>query len=331
MPPSFQPPLKGREAPATNTKPKEKAIVESKPEFTLSEVEQKAYELLAKRRNRINLDSFADLYDKAGIERDKREVERLEKIYEAKNTATEKELKKLAELFEVLFGSLVELENWLGENVFVTETSKFDDYTSGIDMVAEFLSEGLSTQLGLAVDITFSSNALKQKITKIRDEIKNGKLPRIKYFISGKGSDKDRREMNNIPRVILGTDRKTLNQLAELVLDLNYLKKRQETQSTPQVAQRIKEVHEKLQNHPLQFELLNQIARQLETFGKYAMQMNKYDISRKYDSVLAIIEKIAKSKKPIQQSSNTPLREERMFRDIEIALDNILPSTVEID
>ncbi len=305
---------------------------ETTPKFNLSEVEQKAYELLAKERERINLDSFSDLYDRNQIEADKKEVVRLERIYERENTPTEKELKKLAELFEVLFGKLVELENWFGENVFIIETSKLDDYTNGVDMIAEFLSEGLSTQLGLAVDVTFSSAVLSKKIGKIAEEIREGKLPRIKYFISGSG---DRGEKNNIPRVVIGTDRKTLDQLAELWLDLLYLRKRKQAPikegGSSQLTQRIREVKEKLENHPLQIELLAQIEGQLERFSKYAAQIGKMDISTKYDSVLSIIRKIRNSKKDIEERPETLLREMRMYRDIETALNMNLPSTIPTD
>ncbi len=296
---------------------------ETPSKFRLTEVEQKAYETLALKRERINLDSFANLYDKSQIEAAKQEVLRLERAYERENTPTEKELKKLAELFEVIFGKLVELENWFGENVFIIETSKFDDYTSGIDMVAEFLSEGLSTQLGLAVDITFSNEALSEKIGKIVKEIREGKLPRIKFFISGSG---DRGEKNNIPRVVIGTDRRTLDQLAEFVLDLNYLRKRKGAQNVPQLSERIKEIHKKLQNHPLQIELLAQIELQLETFSKYAAQIGRMDIAQKYKSVLSIIIKIRDGKKDIELSPETKTREISMFYGIERSLNLALPS-----
>ncbi len=296
--------------------------------FHLSEVEQKAYELLARKRERINLDDFADLYDKKLIEEDEKEVMRLERKYDRENTPAEKELKKLAELFEVLFGKLVELEDWLGDDVFIIETSKFDDYKNGVDMVAEFLRDGLSTQLGLAVDITFSREALTEKIGRIAREIKEGKLPGIKYFISGNG---DRGEKNNIPRVIIGTDRKTLGELAELVLDLNYLRKRKATQNTPQLSERIKETQRKLQNHPLQIELLAQIGLQLETFSKYASQIGRMDIAQKYKNILPIIIRIRDGKKNIELSPETKTRETSMLHEIEGSLDSIFPSTISID
>jgi hypothetical protein len=303
-------------------------LQETPPEFKLSEVEQKAYELLAKKRERIDLDSFSDLYDRGQIEKDKEEVERLERIYETQNTPTDKELKKMAELFEVLFGRLVELEDWFGENVFVIETSKIDDYKSGVDMVAEFLSDGLSTQLGLAVDITFSSKMLVQKIAKIAEEIKMGKLPRIKYFVSGSG---DRGEKNNIPRVILGTDRKTLSQLAELWLDLTFLQKRKATQNTPQITERIRAIRNELQNHPIQIELLAQIEEQLERFSKFALLNNRSEISSRYSGVLPIIRKIRKSKKDLEENPETKTREMKMYRDIETSLNIAMPSTISAD
>ncbi len=318
MPPPNPKPEKGRASKSP----------ESLTEFHLSEVEQAAYKLFAEKRARINLDSFANLYEKGQIERDKKEVARLEKLYDAKNTKGEKELKKLAELFEVLFGKLVELENWFGENVFIIETSKIDDYKSGVDMIAEFLSEGLSTQLGLAIDVTFSSEKLDKKIGEIAREIREGKLPSIRYFISGNG---DRGEKNNIPRVVLGTDRKTIGQLAELLLDLDYLKKRgtdQRGRTAAQIADRTKEIREKLQNHPLQIELLEQIAEQLERFRKYAGQMGKTDIAIKYGGVLSIIRKIMSSKKDIAQSPETRTRDMRMLHNINTSLNQAMPHTI---
>jgi hypothetical protein len=298
---------------------------ESTPEFKLSEVEQKAYELLAKKRNRIDLDTFADLYDKAGIEADKKEVEKLEKGHETHNTETQRDLKKLSELFEVMFSQLVELEDWFGDDVFIAETSKFDDYVNGVDAIAEFLREGSFSHLGLAIDVTFTKDT-GNKIKKIVREIQNNHLPKVKYFVSEGGDF--RGELSNIPHIILGTDRKTLGQLAELVLDLNFLKKRKENQSTPQLSQQIKEVRAKLQNHPLQIELLAQIELQLERFGEYAARLGKMEIAVKYRSVLSIVRKIRDSKKDIERSPETETREMRMFNDIEKSLNQNLPSTI---
>jgi hypothetical protein len=298
---------------------------ESAPEFKLSEIEQKAYELLAKKRNRIDLDTFADLYDKAGIEANKREVEKLEKGYGAHNTETQIELKKLSELFEVMFSQLVELEDWFGDDVFIAETSKFDDYVNGIDAIVEFLREGSFSHLGLAIDVTFTKDT-GNKIKKIVREIQGNRLPKVKYFVSEGGDF--RGELSNIPHIVLGTDRKTLDQLAELILDLNYLKKRKETQASPQLTQQIKEVRAKLQNHPLQIELLAQIELQLERFGEYAARIGKMDIAVKYQSVLSIVRKIRDAKKDIEHSPETETREMRMFNDIEKSLNQNLPSTV---
>ena len=298
---------------------------ETPREFHLLEVEQKAYELLAKKRERIELSSFADLYEKGVIEKDELTVREIEKTFSSDKT--KEGLKKLSELFEVLFSKLVELEDWLGDDVFVVETSTFDDYVNGVDAVAEFLREGSLTHLGLAIDVTFTSDTQK-KITKIRDEIKGGKLPLVRYFVSESGDF--RGELSNIPRVVLGTDRKTLDELAELWLDFLHLRKRKQTlteREVPfQLTQKIREVKEKLQNHPLQIELLAQIELQLESFGKYAASLGKTDIALKYKSVLAIIRKIRDGKKEIENSPETKTREMKMFHDIEHALNSILPA-----
>lgn len=287
------------------------------PEFHLSEVERKAYELLGKKRERIEPDSFIDLYHQETVAEDKARVAGIERQFSPDKTQIE--VKKLAELFEVLFSQLVELEDWLGDDVFIVETSKFDDYVNGVDAVAEFLRDGSFSHLGLAIDITFTKDT-SNKIQRIFREIRNKQLPRVKYFISEGGDF--RGELSNIPRVILGTDRKTLNELAELWLDLAHLKKRKETHSTPELTQRIREIKERMQKHPLQIELLAQIELQLEMFGKYAAQVGNLDIAEKYKNVLSIINKIRDGKKDIEQSPATQTRDMKMFRDIENSINS---------
>ncbi len=88
------------------------------------------------------------------------------------------------------------------------------------------------------------------------------------------------------------------------------------------------EIRKKLQNHPLQIELLAQIELQLERFSEYASRTNQSDISIRYQSILPIIRNIRNSKKDIEKSLETQSREMRMFSDIEKSLNLNLPSTI---
>lgn len=299
---------------------------ETLSEFQLSEVEQKAHEILVPKRERIDPDSFADLYEKEKIEADKQRVLQMEKGFSGRYSKQEKEFKKLSEVFESLFSELVELEDWFGEDVFMVETSKFDDYVNGVDLVAEFLRDGLFTHLGLAIDITTISQ-VKEKIKKILNEIRAGQLPRIKYFVSEGGDF--RGELSNIPRVVIGTDRRSLDKLAQLWLDFMRLRSQKQkslqAQDLGSLNKKISETKKALRTHPVQIELLAQIELQLEAFGKYSEKIGKTELAQKYKSILSIIHKIRSDKGEIEQRTKTQVRDMKMYKNIEQALRVSLP------
>ena len=96
---------------------------------TLSEVESSAHQILSKNRTPTDISGlFGNQYGKDVINKDLGYVADLKKKFAKQNSPEEKEIKKLAELFEMLLSQLVELENWLGEDVFITETSEYDDF-----------------------------------------------------------------------------------------------------------------------------------------------------------------------------------------------------------
>ena len=131
----------------------------------MSEVESSAHQILSKNRTPTDISGlFGNQYGKDVINKDLGYVADLKKKFAKQNSPEEKEIKKLAELFEMLLSQLVELENWLGEDVFITETSEYDDFFAGIDAVVEILRDGAFSHIGLAIDVTFSAHQIQKKL-----------------------------------------------------------------------------------------------------------------------------------------------------------------------
>lgn len=271
---------------------------EQAPEFNLSPLEQKAYELLAGTTERADeldfIDEAKEGYNKAAVEADLALIAHRKSQFEKQNTSREAELKKLSDIFELLFAELVELYNWLGDNAFIVNTSEFDDIVGGTDMVIEFLKDGKFNYLGLAIDVTFSHERLGKKLQGIADHINDEKLVTIKYYQSGNGDLVGK--LPRIPRVIIGASRRVIDELVETKLTLESLMRRKSnptpSEDLDNLTKQIKEVKAKLANHPIQFEILDQLTIQLKYFRDYCIKTSKHSIAAKYHAILEIVEKI---------------------------------------
>ncbi len=83
---------------------------------------------------------------------------------------------------------------------------------------------------------------LKKKFNCIKKEIEEGKLARIKYFVSEHMNI--RGELKKVPRLVIGADRETVKELGELWINRD---------------------NKALEKHPIQFTLLKEILLQCET------------------------------------------------------------------
>ena len=194
----------------------------------------------------------------------------------------------------------------MGQDVFILETSEFDDIRAGIDAVVEILRGGAFSHLGLAIDVTYGKQQIEKKLERIRNEIDYYDLPRVKYFISQGGDFKG--ELGNIPRVVIAVSRKQINELASLWLNIDFLRKRvhaDKAGKTANLRARLRELQTKLVNHPLQIEVLAQIELQLETFANYATWKNKERKGEKFKNILSIIRMIQTGKKEIKNNPAT--------------------------
>jgi len=239
----------------------------------IDKMHEKAYSVLME--NIICPEDFADLYGAENVKQDIEYVKKMENIFKNESLPETKEMKKLATTLEAIIYEQAELNNWLGPDAETIKTSQYDDIKNKVDSVVEFYKEEdyTSSHLALAIDETFSFN-INEKFNRIKKEIEKGELTQIKYFVSEKMNL--RGELNKLPRVVIGTNAKTIQIIGELWLE----KKQKE-----------------LAKHPIQFLLLEEMLLQIKTFKDYAQKIGQADIVAIYDKTEKILQKIYNEKK----------------------------------
>lgn len=276
---------------------------------TLSEQEQKLYIILWPRHRQaaISMDSFGDLYDQRSIQEDKRYVKEQERKFEDEENPETKGAQKRGELLEALISEQISYNNWLGREAKPIIPSRYDDIRNGVDLIVEFLHDPGISRLALNIDITSSAAKISKKVSKIKQEIKNGSLVMVKYFSSKHAQPKQRGELSGIPRVVIGVDAATMRQLSQLRLELHGLIKiiankkefqKYTEEARESIEKRFKEARSKLSKHRVQFLLLDQIEKQITVYIKYAIQQGqgRENVVRAYQSALKIIQNIKESK-----------------------------------
>ncbi len=207
-------------------------------------------------------------------DRDRAYVEKMEDEFEREATPEEKEVSKIATVFETLVYTHGELSNWFGKDAVTIKTSRYDDIVNKIDSLVEFRKEpGSASYLGLAIDVTMSKE-MDEKLESIRKQIDSGKLSEVKYFhskhIGMTGT------LHDVPRVIAAANQGTIRQLTELWMEND---------------------NKALANHWIQFQMLESMLLQAKTFKRYAESRNKPDVAQTYDSAITTLEAILFDKK----------------------------------
>jgi hypothetical protein len=241
--------------------------------------------------DRISLDGFRDLYGADIIQNDQNAILRTKAGF-AREADPEKETaKKLATIFEAIIHEQAELSDWLGPDAHTITPSEYDDIKNGVDSIVEFREEHRSaSHLALGIDVTFGHYA-RWKLSKIKEDIRNGALSRIKYFSSEYMGF--RGELKNVPRVVVGADIQKIEELMKLWLAGD--KKR-------------------LGEHPVQLQILGEIRVQLRTFEEYAQEVGRPEIASIYSKTAIIIEKILSGK--TKQLGITSPAQDKIFKEI---------------
>ena len=240
--------------------------------ITLDQVFQKAKRVL--EREMIKPGQFQYLYGEEIIRADEEYVFEKEAEFIKKRDPEKERVGKLAAVFEGIVHEQAELNEWLGSDVTTIKSSRYDDIKTGVDSVAEFREGPVATSyLAFAIDVTFSSDTEK-KFERIRGEISRGELARVKYFVSDHTGFMG--ELKMIPRVVVGADAKTVKELSELWLEKD---------------------NKALANHPIQFQILEEILIQLRAFEIYATRVKHHKLAVKFENSRKLIERIMEEKK----------------------------------
>jgi hypothetical protein len=264
----------------------------------LSEIEQKLYTslVLPQEAEAIDPKSFDDLYDKGVIEADLRRVSELEAKFraEAENDPSKEAWDKRGKLFEAIVRDQTEMSDWMGETARVIVPSRFDDIVGGVDGIVEFDDETSKTHLVLAIDVTESELGLNRKFEKISETIRRGSLSRVKYFRSGNM----RGELTLVPRVVIGADKKSMDEVAKLLLEFKTTQKGG-AQRGGKESERFREARKKLAENDMQYKVLVEMKEQLIAFREFAgkaAKENKRETIDAYDRVLKLIEGVLAGK-----------------------------------
>ncbi|MEK7180717.1 MAG: hypothetical protein AAB738_00050 [Patescibacteria group bacterium] len=241
-------------------------------------------------RDAIHPDEFEDLYGAQNISQDNDYVAKMKAKFKEQEGAEEATAKKLATILEAIIFENAELSEWFGPNASTIKTSEFDDIKNGVDSVVEFEeSKTSASHLALAMDATFSSET-GGKFHRIKEEIESGELTKVKYFQSDHMSI--RGELSKIPRVVVGVNAETVKALSETWL----------------------ENPSSLKDHPIQFQILEEILMQLRVFKDYAKKIKKTDIGATYEKVIGIVEEILEEKKKLIKDTG---ERDSVFYDME--------------
>lgn len=238
-------------------------------EINLNEIHEKAEKFL--KDEEIKIEEFTDLYGEENVKKDRDFVEKKEAEYAQDLSPEHEHAKKLSTILEAVIHEQVELNDWFGPSAITIKPSRFDDIKNGVDSIAEFReSEKSASYFALGVDATISSGSgIEKKFERIKKEIKEGKLAKVKYFLSEHMNI--RGEFNKIPRVVIGADCNTVKELSELWINKD---------------------NKALEKHPIQLLILKEILLQCEIFKNYAKKVNRPEIVAIYEKSQKIVQGI---------------------------------------
>jgi len=218
-----------------------------------------------------------EIYDGVGEEefdRDFHYLEEREKEIEENHKATgTEESARYAVVLEALMHEAGQKSQWFGEKAKTIKTSRIDDIRAGVDEVVSIEnSKDSLSHFGLAIDVTYKESP-RSKFASIKREIQSGRLASVKYFTENKGEKMH--ALNDLPRFVVGADIGTVTELVDMWL---------------------RDDEKGLREHPIQYQILEELLRQSLVFQKFAIKMNQKAIADKYQKAAQIIQEIVVQK-----------------------------------
>lgn len=288
----------------------------------ISANEQAAFDSLLPRHRKLalNPDNFLDVFSQQAIDQDKVAVERKK----ARMDAVDSPPHRRAQLLEAILAEQIELSDWLGGNAETITPAEYDDLFNGIDLAIEFEDDTPenTTQykyLSLGIDVISGPGSVKNKIYRIRENIRNGSFGQMKYFKSERNNDQ-KPPLTHIPAFIIGADPRTINDLATLWLIGNRSitpsanRSRTELEESREEAKKAKE---KLGKHPARLLIILELLAQVDAYYTYAQTAGiDKAMLKKYDEIKARLEGILKEIK--SKSPQLIHEQERIIRNDDV-------------
>lgn len=196
--------------------------------------------------------------------------------------------KKLADCLE---GIILNTKSWFGPTSEVYPTTKWDDYVNGVDLVVERMRGGVADHHGFALDVTYGGyNTILKKVNRILGRLKKGDLGKVDFFKSNDGRFKG--ELREIPLVVIGADGNTMKGLVNLFAEKE---------------------DQKIEDHPAQFQIIEQVLMQCEFYISVANQIKDRDIAgriiKAYENLKKDFESIKKSKQLLNLNKGANFRD----------------------
>ncbi|MDD5464384.1 MAG: hypothetical protein PHP62_04495 [Candidatus Moranbacteria bacterium] len=229
--------------------------------------------------SRIDLDAFRDIYPGAEVDRDKQWAEGLKKKLAERDRLEGKELVYAAirsDALETLIVDQAEMNNWFGENSFLTRTSEYDDKNNHVDAILEFAVEGedgeVAKRLALAIDTTMASsksnNVVNDNIEKNIEAVKYDRTT-VKYFESQVDNYKGR--LRHVLPVVVGVDMTNSDDLISLAASMAKLESTIRDPKAIVNKENLKinltKAKKEMLDHPAQLLFLEEIKAQLEMYA----------------------------------------------------------------
>ncbi len=290
----------------------DKIVISFKPK-PLEEDPDKMRDLLGRAKDfdkkRPNLESFKDIYDEKEINEDEGRINQREAKWAASNNDKEKFMRDFSTIYEAAVMDLLDKNKFLGEKNEVIPTSKYDDIFNGIDGVLIIHQDNQENEyLGLNFDVTFSSTDknIEKKIESIKQCIREGVLPTLKYFQDPK--TKEHKKIS-LPKIIIGSQQSSADGLVRL------WSKTDESNS------------EKLKNHPVQSKIIVEALSQLGYFYDFAKNLaektREDDMREKYKEIYLKYQKMHRyfyniylAKKDLIQSHYNEIINDNVYKEI---------------
>jgi hypothetical protein len=253
----------------------------SKPEFGIVAL-RRIWKHLRDRTEggAVNLYGFKDIYEPREINEDARKVDECKKRFaeeldgqksgnqETRHSAETAEYNKtLSEIMKAAIIEFGETSNWFGEDAYLNKTSEYDDLFNGVDMVLVF-GEDSEAPIALTIDVTSAADlsVLGQKMEKTKQRALSRRSDRrtVKYYESPIDGEKHK-GIETVP-VVVGFSKENVEKMISAINSLMTLENAEAKSSANRA--KIKEIKQKLSEHPMQMNMLKEILVQLNSYIK---------------------------------------------------------------